>query len=177
MIILTLLAVPIAKLLPAVADELGGEAHNLGILTAFYSLWRQPGRDPAASAHQAPLQVRARRACRAGLGVSLVIIGITGDRLGGAGRQVAVLALLVPIGLGLAMAQAVLSATVQVSASEEMESEVIALYAAVVSIVTPIGGFAVAGVADATTVRLAVAIAGGGLAVVAVAMYFLTHWS
>ena len=173
-IILTLLAVPIAKLLPAVADELGGEAHNLGILTAFYSLG---GSLVAILLHRltkhrskSALVAPAVLAC----GVSLVIIGITGDRLGGAGRQVAVLALLVPIGLGLAMAQAVLSATVQVSASAEMESEVIALYAAVVSIVTPIGGFALAGVADATTVWLAVAIAGGCLAVVAVAMYLLT---
>jgi MFS family permease len=173
-IILTLLAVPIAKLLPAVADELGGEAHNLGILTAFYSLG---GSLVAAVLHRltkhrskSALVAPAVLAC----GISLLIIGLVGDRLGGAGRQVAVLALLVPIGLGLAMAQAVLSATVQVSASEEMESEVIALYAAVVSIVTPIGGFALAGVADATTVWLAVAIAGGGLAVVSVAMYFLT---
>ena len=99
-------------------------------------------------------------------GVSLVIIGILGGELGGTGRQIAVLALLVPIGMGLAMAQAVLSATVQVSASAEMEGEVIALYAAVVSVVTPIGGFALAGIADATSVWLAVAIAGGGLAVV-----------
>ena len=170
-VILTLLAVPIAKLLPAVADEFGNEAHNLGVLTAFYSLGGGLVRGGPASGHEAPLKVRAGLthevlAC----GVSLVIIGIVGGELGGTGRQVAVLALLVPIGMGLAMAQAVLSATVQVSASAEMEGQVIALYATVVSLVTPIGGFALAGVADATSVWLAVAIAGAGLAVVTVAM-------
>ena len=173
-VILTLLAVPIAKLLPAVADEFGNEAHNLGVLTAFYSLG---GSLVAAVLHRFPkhraksqLVAPAVMAC----GVSLVIIGILGGELGGTGRQITVLASLVPIGLGLAMAQAVLSATVQVSASAEMEGEVIALYAAVVSLVTPIGGFTLAGIADATSVWLAVAIAGGGLAVVAVAMRFVT---
>jgi predicted MFS family arabinose efflux permease len=173
-IILTLLAVPIAKMLPAVADELGGEAHNLGILTAFYSLG---GALVAAVLHRmtkhrskSALVAPAVLAC----GISLLIIGLLGDQLGGAGRQVAVLALLVPIGLGLAMAQAVLSATVQVSASAEMEGEVIALYGAVVSIVTPIGGFALAGVADATTVWLAIAIAGGGLAIISIGMFVVT---
>ena len=173
-VILTLLAVPIAKMLPAVADEFGNEAHNLGVLTAFYSLG---GSLVAAVLHRvtkhrakSQLVAPAVMAC----GVSLVIIGIAGGELGGTGRQIAVLALLVPIGLGLAMAQAVLSATVQVSASAEMEGQVIALYAAVVSVVTPVGGFTLAGVADATSVWLAVAIAGGGLAVVSVAMHFVT---
>jgi MFS family permease len=79
-VILTLLAVPIAKLLPAVADELGGEAHNLGILTAFYSLG---GSLVAVLLHRltkhrskSALVAPAVLAC----GVSLVIIGFVGDR-------------------------------------------------------------------------------------------------
>src|SRR5262249_36424065 len=35
---LTLLAVPIASLLPAVAGELSAEAHVLGLVTAFYGI-------------------------------------------------------------------------------------------------------------------------------------------
>ena len=172
-IILTVLAVPIANLLPAVAAEMGNEAHYLGLLTAFYGLG---GSLVAAvlyrmTKHRAKAQLvsPALLAC----GVSLVIIGIAGNLPRGEGRQIVVFALLVPIGLGLAMAQAVLSATVQVSASAEMEGQIIALYGAVVSLVAPIGAFALAGIADATTVWLAVAIAGGGLTIVAIAMHLI----
>ena len=160
--VLTFLAVPIASLLPALADELSDSAHILGIVTAFYGLGgslvalvlRELTRNSKPSAVR--LVVPAILAC----GLSLVIIGILGGRLGGVGRQIAVFALLVPIGLGIALAEAVLSATLQLSSSAEMEGRMIALYGMVVSLVAPIGGITLALIAQARTVWLAVAIAG-----------------
>ena len=37
-VLLTLLAVPIASLLPAIADQIDDDAHALGVLTAFYAV-------------------------------------------------------------------------------------------------------------------------------------------
>jgi MFS family permease len=164
--VLTFLAVPIASLLPALADELSDSAHILGIVTAFYGLGgslvalvlRELTHGSRSSAVR--LVVPAILAC----GVSLVIIGILGGRLGGVGRQIAVFALLVPIGLGIALAQAVLSATLQLSSSAEMEGRMIALYGMVVSLVAPIGGITLALISQEATVWLAVSIAGALLA-------------
>jgi predicted MFS family arabinose efflux permease len=170
--VLTFLAVPIASLLPALADELSDSAHILGIVTAFYGLGgslvalvlRRLTKDSKASAVR--LVVPAILAC----GLSLVVIGILGGRLGGVGRQIAVFALLIPIGLGIALAQAVLSANLQLSSSAEMEGRMIALYGIVVSLVAPIGGITLALISQAWTVWLAVAIAGALLTVFAAGM-------
>jgi MFS family permease len=169
--VLTFLAVPIASLLPAVANELSDSAHLLGIVTAFYGLG---GSVVALVLHKltkgarspARLVTPALLAC----GVSLVVVGILGGGLGGPGRQLAVFALLVPIGLGIALAQAVLSATLQVSSSAEMEGRMIALYGMVVSLVAPIGGLTLAAISQAETVWLSVTIAGALLTVFAAGM-------
>jgi MFS family permease len=172
--VLTFLAVPIASLLPALADELSDSAHILGIVTAFYGLGgslvalvlRKLTKNSRSSAVR--FVVPALLAC----GLSLVIVGILGGWLGGVGRQIAVFVLLVPIGLGIALAQAVLSASLQLSSSAEMEGRMIALYGMVVSLVAPIGGITLALISQAATVWLAVTIAGalltafaGGMAV------------
>ncbi len=168
--VLTLLAVPIASLLPAVADELGEGAHVLGLVTAFYSLG---GGLVAAVLHRlAKGRPRLRLLTPAifSCGLSLVIIGLLGGVLGGFGRQIAVVALLVPIGLGLALAQAVLSTTLQLSSSAAMEGRMLSLYAAVVSVVAPIGGITLALISQTTSVWVSVAISGILLTIVAIIM-------
>lgn len=163
---LTLLAVPIASLLPKIADELGEGAHVLGLITAFYSLGgslvaavlrRLTSKyDPSTLIDPMVLVCAA----------SLLVIGVLGDALSSPGRQIAVVALLVPIGLGLALAQAVLSSTVQLACTPEMEGQVIALYAAAISLVAPVGAVSLAIVSEARSVWLSVAIAGGVLTVI-----------
>jgi MFS family permease len=157
-------------LLPAVADELGEGAHVLGLVTAFYSLG---GGLVAAVLHRlAKGRPRLRLLMPAifGCAFSMLIIGLLGGLLGGLGRQIAVVALLVPIGLGLALAQAVLSTTLQLSSSAAMEGRMLSLYAAVVSVIAPIGGITLALISQATSVWVSVTISGILLTVVAIAM-------
>jgi MFS family permease len=170
--VLTLLAVPIASLLPAVAAELSERAHVLGLVTAFYGLG---GSLVALVLHQ--LTKRSKRATARlivpavfGCGLSLVVIGILGEGLGGSGRQLAVVAMLVPIGLAIALAQALLSTTLQLSSSAEMEGRMIALYGTAVSLVAPVGALTLAAIAQATTVWVSVTIAGVLLTAFAVVM-------
>jgi MFS family permease len=167
-IVLTLLAVPIASLLPAIADEFGDEAHHLGLLTAFYSI--------GGSLVAAVLTRLSKRFDTSVLtapavltcGLSLAVIGVLGDVLGSVAGQIVVVALLIPIGLGLAMAQAVLSSTVQLASTPEIESEVLALYSAAVSLVAPIGALTLAMVTELRSVWLAVAVSGGLLALLSI---------
>lgn len=166
----TLLAVPIASLLPAVADGISDGAHALGLVTAFYSLG---GSLVAVVLHRLSKgrsRVRLLLPALLACGLSLTIVGLLGDVLGGIGRQIAVVVLLVPIGLGLALAQAVLATTLQLSSSAEMEGRMLALYAAVVSVVAPVGGITLASISQATSVWLSVAIAGALLTAVALVM-------
>ena len=93
-----------------------------------------------------------------------------GDELGGTGRMLSVIGLLLPIGLGLAIARAVLSSLVQLNTSAEMEGHVLALYGASVSLVTPIGGLTLAAITEMTSVWVSVALAGVLLLIVAVAI-------
>ena len=168
--VITLLGVPIASLLPAVADELGEGAHVLGLVTAFYSLG---GGLVAAVLHRlAKNRPRLRLLTPAifACALSMLIIGLLGGLLGGLGRQIAVVALLVPIGLGLALAQAVLSTTLQLSSSAAMEGRMLSLYAAVVSLIAPIGGITLALISQATSVWVSVTISGVLLTVVAIVM-------
>ena len=169
-VLITLLAVPISSLLPAVADELGSEGHVLGVLVAFYSLG---GSLVAAALTRLTKRYDERRLVSPAVmtcALSLLVIGLTGDELGSPGRQIAVVGLLVPIGLGLAMAQAVLSSTVQLSSSAEMEGQVLALYGATVSLVAPIGAITLAAVAERRDVWESVAISGALLAAVSLAV-------
>ena len=157
---LSLLAVPVAQLLPAIATEFGSEAHYLGFLTAFYSL----GASLVAWAlhrirHDYP-KLRLVDQTTVACGMSLIAVALIGGILGDPGRRAAVIVLLIPIGLGVSIVQAVLTATVQLSASAEMEGEVIALYGMTVSIVAPVGAITLGAVADATQVWLSVGIGG-----------------
>jgi MFS family permease len=158
--VLSLLAVPVAQLLPAIATEFGSEAHYLGFLTAFYSL----GASLVAWAlhrirHDYP-KLRLVDQTTVACGMSLIAVALIGGILGDPGRRAAVIVLLIPIGLGVSIVQAVLTATVQLSASAEMEGEVIALYGMTVSIVAPVGAITLGAVADATQVWLSVGIGG-----------------
>lgn len=164
--VVTLLAVPIAQLLPPIADELGSEAHALGLLTAFYGLGgtlvavvlRRLGADYPRN--------RMVNGAVLGCGVALVVIGLSGEVFGTPAKEIGIVALLVPIGLGLNLVQAVLSAIVQVSSSAEMEGRVVALYGVAVGLVTPVGAITLGLVADGTSVWVALAVAGGLLAVI-----------
>ncbi|MGI9031646.1 MAG: MFS transporter, partial [Ilumatobacteraceae bacterium] len=167
-VVLTLIAAPIATLLPAIAEELGSEAHVLGLLTAFYSL--------GGSLVAVVLTILSRRVDRSRLvrpavlscATSLLLIGLLGAALGSPGRQIAIVAMLVPIGLGLAMAQAVISALVQLAATAQLQSQVLALYAAASSILAPVGAITLAVISEARSVWLAVALAGGLLDAIAI---------
>ncbi len=167
-VLLTLLAVPIASLLPAIADQIDDDAHALGVLTAFYAVGGSLVALVLRRIHEEYPKVRLVGPVLVVCGASLVVIGLLGDELGGAGRMLSVVGLLLPIGLGLAIARAVLSSLVQLNTSAEMEGHVLALYGASVSLVTPIGGLTLAAITELTSVWVSVAVAGVLLLIVAV---------
>lgn len=165
--ILTLLAVPIGSLLPAVADQIDDEAHVLGLLTAFYAIGGSLVALVLRRVHEEYPKLHLIAPVVAACGGALIVIGLLGEHLGGLGRVVCIIGLLLPIGLGVSIARAVLSSVVQLGSSPEMEVYVLGLYGAAVSLVTPIGGLSLAAVTELTSVWLSVAVAGGLLLVVA----------
>ncbi len=167
-VLLTLLAVPIASLLPAIADQIDDDAHALGVLTAFYAVGGSLVALVLRRIREEYPKVRLVGPVLLVCGASLMVIGLLGDELGGPGRMFSVVGLLLPIGLGLAIARAVLSSLVQLNTSPEMEGHVLALYGASVSLVTPIGGLTLAAITELTSVWLSVALAGVLLLIVAV---------
>lgn len=170
-VLLTLLAVPIASLLPAIADQIDDGAHALGVVTAFYAVGGSLVALVLRRIREEYPKVRLVGPVVVLCGGSLVIIGLLGDELGGAGRLISVVGLLLPIGLGLAIARAVLSSLVQLNTTPEMEGHVLALYGASVSLVTPIGGLTLAAITELTSVWVSVALAGVLLLIVAVVIH------
>lgn len=83
-------------------------------------------------------------------------------------RLVVLMIVLVPVGMALNMTSVLTSAAVQSGAPREQEAGVLALYSAVITVITPVGALLITGVADAWNVWIAVLIEALGIGVLLV---------
>ncbi|MFM7212602.1 MAG: hypothetical protein ACKOYQ_11515, partial [Actinomycetota bacterium] len=80
-------------------------------------------------------------------------------------RLIVLMVILVPVGMALNMTAVLTSAAVQSGAPEEEEAGVLALYSALITVITPVGALIITGVADSTNVWIAVLIEAIGIGV------------
>jgi MFS family permease len=157
--LLGLFVAPVAQLLPAIAGALS-DGTNLGILTGAVAV----GAIGLASVVGLLRRRFSRMAILNGTfvvaGLLLATLGVFGDRLVGAPLWVVVLVALVPFGLLLSLAQAVLTAIVQTRVDPAMEGSVFSVYAIIYTFCAPLGGIALGLFADSRDVWDALLAAG-----------------
>lgn len=80
-------------------------------------------------------------------------------------RLMLLMVLFVPLGMALNMTSVLTSAAVQSGAPDEHEANVLAVYSAAITVITPVGALIVAGIADLSDVWVAVVVEGLGIGV------------
>jgi MFS family permease len=160
LIAVSLLAAPLFKLLPAIAEQVDDGAHILGLLTAMVSL----GGMAVAGA-----MVRLRRRYGRGLVVmmgmlvaatAMIALGISNVFLDGYALFPPVIAALIILGLSVGLADAALSSLVTSDAPEELEGSIFAVYAIVFMAIGPVGAVILAQVSEHIDVYVLMAICG-----------------
>ena len=80
-------------------------------------------------------------------------------------RLIVLMILFIPLGMALNMTSVLSSAAVQSGAPDEHEANVLAVYSAAITVITPVGALIVAGIADLSDVWVAVVVEGLGIGV------------
>jgi MFS family permease len=169
---LELLAWPILKLLPKIADDVDPRPITFSLLLAAFYLGN------------AGVSVVLNRGMKRYSYFAILVLGIV--ILSAAFVLVAVttafpasdfhlfilMVVLVPIGLSLSLASTVTSASVQLGAPKDEEADTLALYAAIVTIMAPVGGLVVAGVVSLTSPSVVIVAETLGL----IALVFAVRW-
>jgi MFS family permease len=169
--VLNLAAWPVLSVLPALAGDIDGRAHVLGILTgAFY----------AGAAIVAWVVTRLRRRFLyshilfAGfLTAGLMLLGqavLTSWRSPGYDAVTVAVLTLVPIGLALSVSATLLQTIVQLASSPQEEGPVLVVYGTVIAILTPLGGLLLGAAADLLSLWWAIAASGVALTAVTLAL-------
>ncbi len=172
-VLLELVAWPLLKLLPRMADEVDPSPQTFSLLLgAFYlgnagvSIFLARGKKNYG--YQAILF-----ASLVVLGLSMLVMWVTGLLPGGVLHLIVLMAVLAPVGLALSLVTTVISASIQLGAPDGKEVRILAVYSAAVTLVTPIGGLAITGLVGLLDIWAVVAIEAVG--VVALAAYI--GWS
>jgi MFS family permease len=169
--VLNLAAWPVLSALPALAGDIDGRAHVLGILTgAFY----------AGAAIVAWVVSRLRRRFLyshilfAGfLTAGLMLLSqavLTSWRSPGYDAVTVAVATLIPIGLALSVASTLLQTIVQLACAPDEEGPVLVVYGTVIAILTPLGGLLLGAAADLVSIWWAIALSGLALTTVTIAL-------
>jgi MFS family permease len=167
-ILLELVAWPILKLLPRVADDVDPTSQTFSLLLgAFYlgnsgvSIFLARGKKHYG--YQAIML-----ASLVVLAIALVAMWMSGLLPGGLGHVIVLMLIIAPIGLALSLVVTVISASIQLGAPDSKEIRVLAVYSAAVTLVAPIGGLAITGLVGVLDIWAVVAVeAVGVLALVA----------
>ena len=80
-------------------------------------------------------------------------------------RLLVLMAVLIPLGMALNMTSVLTSAAVQSDAPDDQEAEVLAVYSALITVITPVGALVVSAIADSWSVWAAVLIEALGIGV------------
>ncbi|MDP4690674.1 MAG: MFS transporter [Candidatus Nanopelagicales bacterium] len=167
-ILLELVAWPILKLLPRVAEDVDPTSQTFSLLLgAFYlgnsgvSIFLARGKKHYG--YQAIML-----ASLVVLAIALVAMWMSGLLPGGVGHVIVLMLIIAPIGLALSLVVTVISASIQLGAPDSKEIRVFAVYSAAVTLVAPIGGLAITGLVGVLDIWVVVAVeAIGVLALVA----------
>lgn len=167
-ILLELVAWPILKLLPRVAEDVDPTSQTFSLLLgAFYlgnsgvSIFLARGKKHYG--YQAIML-----ASLVVLAIALVAMWMSGLLPGGLGHVIVLMLIIAPIGLALSLVVTVISASIQLGAPDSKEIRVLAVYSAAVTLVAPIGGLAITGLVGVLDIWAVVAVeAVGVLALVA----------
>ncbi len=169
--VLNLAAWPVLSILPAAAHDIDARAHVLGLLTgAFFA--------GAALVSWAVVRLRRRFTFgtilfvgffSAGL-LLMVNAALTAWRTPGYDAVFVAVLTLVPIGLALALDGSLLQSLVQLGTPPDEQAPVLVVYATITTIVTPIGGLLLGGVADELSLWGALAVSGFAIALLAVVL-------
>jgi predicted MFS family arabinose efflux permease len=148
---LELLAWPILKLLPKIADDVDPRPITFSFLLAAFYLGNAGvsvvlSRGSKRFSYFALLTLGIII-----LGVAFVLVSITTAFPAGDLHLLILMVVLVPVGLSLSLASTVTSATVQLGAPKDQEVDTLALYSAIVTIMAPVGGLIVAGITSLTS--------------------------
>jgi len=167
-ILLELVAWPILKLLPRVAEDVDPTSQTFSLLLGAFYLGNSGvsiflARGKKHHGYQAIML-----ASLVVLAIALVAMWMSGLLPGGVGHVIVLMLIIAPIGLALSLVVIVISASIQLGAPDSKEIRVLAVYSAAVTLVAPIGGLAITGLVGVLDIWVVVAVeAIGVLALVA----------
>lgn len=172
-IMLELVAWPILKLLPKVADDVDPTSQTFSLLLGAFYLGNSGvsvflARGKKRYGYQAIML-----ASLVVLAAAMVAMWLSGLLPGGVLHVAVLMVVIAPIGLALSLVVTVISASVQLGAPDSKEIRMLAAYSAVVTLVTPIGGLAITGLVGVLDIWAVVAIE--ALGVIALVVY--VGWS
>jgi MFS family permease len=169
--VLNLAAWPVLSILPAAAHDIDARAHVLGLLTgAFFA--------GAALVSWAVIRLRKRFTFGTILFVGFFSAGLllmahaalNAWRTPGYDAVFVSVITLFPIGLALALDGSLLQSLVQLGTPPDDQGPVLVLYATITTIVTPIGGLLLGGIADELSLWGSLAVSGFAIAFLAVVL-------
>ncbi len=157
-IMLELVAWPILKLLPRVAEDVDPTSQTFSLLLGAFYLGNSGvavmlSRGKKRFGYQAIMLVSL-----VVLAGALVAMWASGLLPGGVLHVVVLMAIIAPIGLALSLVVTVISASVQLGAPDSKEIRVLAVYSAIVTLVSPIGGLAITGLVGILDIWVVVAV-------------------
>jgi MFS family permease len=171
-VVLELLAWPILKLLPKIADDVDPRPITFSFLLAAFYLGNAGvslviGRGGQRRSYFTLLTLGITI-----LSVAFVLVATTTALPAGDLHLAILMVVLVPVGLALSLAATVTSATVQLGAPKDEEADTLALYSAIVTVMAPVGGLIVAGITSVTSPSVVIGVEALGL----VALVLAIRW-
>ena len=169
-ICLELLAWPILNLLPKMARDIDPSPQAFSLLLAAFYL---------GGALVEPVLLRRRKRFSLLMIATIALLILTAAFLLVAGnpllpssdvRLIVILIVLVPVGLSLSMAGTVVTAGLQSGAPDAREAEVMAVHAAAIAVLGPVGGLIVTSLAGAVGIWLVVGIEALGIGALALVL-------
>lgn len=172
-ILLELVAWPILKLLPRVAEDVDPTSQTFSLLLGAFYLGNSGvsvflSRGKKRFGYQAIMLVSL-----VVLAAALVAMWASGLLPGGIVHVIVLMAIIAPIGLALSLVVTVISASVQLGAPDSKEIRVLAVYSAIVTLVSPIGGLAITGLVGILDIWVVVAVEAIGV----IALVAYVGWS
>jgi MFS family permease len=167
--VLNLAAWPVLSILPAAAHDIDARAHVLGLLTgAFFA--------GAALVSWSVVRLRKRFTFGTILFVGFFSAGLllmahaalAAWRSPGYDAVFVSVITLIPMGLALALDGSLLQSLVQLGTPPDEQGPVLVVYATITTIVTPIGGLLLGGIADELSLWGSLAVSGFAIALLAV---------
>jgi len=164
-ILLELVAWPILKLFPRIATDVDPSAQTFSLLLGAFYL---------GNAGVAIVLVRGKKrygyqalmvAALLLLAVALVLMWLSALLPEGVAHVVVLMIVIAPIGLALSLVATVISASVQLGAPADKEIQILAVYAAAVTLVAPVGGLIITGLVGLMDIWLVVALEAVGVTV------------